>query len=154
VLFWNVPASLQCTLINKIHKAVSTGPRHPTFRVFVVYLYCMRGTGLLAVQPILGYAYSAGRFRFPTPIPRIGASRRKECHLFNNAVAYSGGRLRRVSADSRSQTVYRNDFLILVPTLGTWICLQYTRTLRQDILNAVASSICRRVWILSTPIIK
>jgi hypothetical protein len=54
----------------------------------------------------------------PTPIPRVGASRRKECPLFNSAGAYSGGRLRRVGADSRSQTVYRNDFLILVPTLG------------------------------------
>jgi hypothetical protein len=38
--------------------------------------------------------------------------------LFNSAGAYSGGRLRRVDADSRSQTVYRNAFLILVPTLG------------------------------------
>jgi hypothetical protein len=54
----------------------------------------------------------------------------KEWPLFK-----SGGRLRRVGADSRSQTVYRNDFLILVPTLGigvrTWICLHYTRTLRK-----------------------
>ena len=45
-------------------------------------------------------------------------TRRKECPLFNSAGAYSGGRLRRVGADSRSQTVYRNDFLVLVPTLG------------------------------------
>ena len=30
-------------------------------------------------------------------------SRRKECPLFNNAGAYSGGRLRRVGPDSRSQ---------------------------------------------------
>ena len=45
-------------------------------------------------------------------------SRRKECPLFNSAGAYSGGRLRRVGVDSLSQTVYRNDFLILVPTLG------------------------------------
>jgi len=45
-------------------------------------------------------------------------SRRKECPLFNSAGAYSGGRLRRVGADSRSQTVYQKDFLILVPTLG------------------------------------
>jgi len=37
-----------------------------------------------------------------------------ECPLFNSAGAYSGGRLRRVEADSRSQTVYRNDFLIPV----------------------------------------
>ena len=39
--------------------------------------------------------------------------RRKECPLFN-----SGGMLGRVGADSLSQTVYRNDFLVLVPTLG------------------------------------
>jgi hypothetical protein len=45
-------------------------------------------------------------------------SRRKECPLFNSADAYSGGRLRQVGADSRSQTVYRDDFLILVPNLG------------------------------------
>jgi hypothetical protein len=44
-------------------------------------------------------------------------SRHKECPLFNSAGAYSGGRCRRVGADSLSQTVYRNDFLILVPTL-------------------------------------
>jgi hypothetical protein len=37
--------------------------------------------------------------------------------LFNSAGAYSGGRLRRVGADSRSQAVYRNGFLILFPTL-------------------------------------
>ena len=54
----------------------------------------------------------------PTPILRVGASRRKECPLFNSAGANGGGRLRWVGADSRSQTVYRNDFLILVPTLG------------------------------------
>ena len=48
----------------------------------------------------------------------LWASRRKEYPLFNSAGAYSGGRLRRVGADSRSQTVYPNDFLILVPTLG------------------------------------
>ena len=53
-----------------------------------------------------------------TPIPRVGASRRKECPLFNSAGVYSGGRRRRVGADSLSQTVYRNDFLTLVPTLG------------------------------------
>ena len=68
-----------------------------------------------------------------TPIPRFGASRSKECPLFNSAGAYSGGRLRQVGADSLSQTVYRNDFLILVPTLGigvgTRICLHYKRTL-------------------------
>jgi hypothetical protein len=45
-------------------------------------------------------------------------SRRKEYPLFNNAGAYSAGRRHRVGADSLSQTVYRNDFLILVPTLG------------------------------------
>ena len=45
-------------------------------------------------------------------------SRRKECPLFNSAGAYSGGRDQRVGADSRSQTVYRNDFLIFVQTLG------------------------------------
>jgi hypothetical protein len=58
----------------------------------------------------------------------------QECPLFNSAGAYSGGRRRRVGADSLSQTVYRNDFLILVPTLGigvgNWICLHYTRTLK------------------------
>jgi hypothetical protein len=42
----------------------------------------------------------------------------KECPLFNSPGAYSGGRLQRVGADSRGHTVYRNDFLILVPTLG------------------------------------
>ena len=45
----------------------------------------------------------------PTPIPRVGESRRKECPLFNGACAYSGGRIRRVVADIRSQTVYRNE---------------------------------------------
>ena len=80
--------------------------------------------------------------------PRVGASRRKECPLFdplnselnpichlltllggativdvsrlrvNSAGAYSGGRLLRVGTDSRSQTVCRNDSLFLVPTLG------------------------------------
>jgi len=59
--------------------------------------------------------------------------RRKECPLFNSASSYSGGRLRRLGADSRSQTVCWNNLLILVPTLGigvgTWICLHYTRTL-------------------------
>ena len=45
-------------------------------------------------------------------------SRRKECPLFNGVGAYSGGRRRRVGANSLSQTVYRNDFLILVLTLG------------------------------------
>jgi hypothetical protein len=58
------------------------------------------------------------QIQVPTPIPRVGASRRKESPMFNSAGAYSGGRRRRVGADSRSQTVYRNDFLILVPTLG------------------------------------
>jgi hypothetical protein len=53
-----------------------------------------------------------------TPVPRGGVSRRKECPLFISASAYSGGRRRRVGADNLSQTVYRNDFLILVPTLG------------------------------------
>jgi hypothetical protein len=52
---------------------------------------------------------------------------------FISAGAYSGGRRRRVGADSLRQTVYRNDFLIPVPTLGigvgNWICLRYTRTL-------------------------
>jgi hypothetical protein len=56
-----------------------------------------------------------------TPIPRSGASRRKECPLFISAGAYSGGRRRRVGADSLSQTVYRNDFLILVRNLGIGI---------------------------------
>ena len=45
-------------------------------------------------------------------------SRRKEFPLFKSAGAYSGGRFRLIGADSRSQTVYQNDFLILVPTLG------------------------------------
>jgi hypothetical protein len=45
-------------------------------------------------------------------------SQHKECPLFNSAGVYSGGRLRRVSADSQIQTVYGNDFLILVLTLG------------------------------------
>ena len=45
----------------------------------------------------------------------------KECPLFNGAGTYSGGSLRRVGADSLSQTVYRNDFLILVATLGIGI---------------------------------
>jgi hypothetical protein len=58
------------------------------------------------------------QIQVPTPIPRVGASRRKECPLFNSAGAYSGGRRRRVGEDSLSQTVYRNDFLVLVPTLG------------------------------------
>jgi len=39
---------------------------------------------------------------------------RKECPLFNSAGAYSGDRLQRVDADSRSQMVYPNDFLIPV----------------------------------------
>jgi hypothetical protein len=58
-------------------------------------------------------------------------SRRKVCPLFISAGVYIGGRLRRVGADSLSQTVYWNHFLILVPTLGigNWICLHYTRTL-------------------------
>jgi len=38
--------------------------------------------------------------------------------LFNSAGSYIGGRFRRVVADSLSQKVYRNDFLILFPTLG------------------------------------
>ena len=58
------------------------------------------------------------QIQVPTQIPTVGASWRKECPLFNSAGAYSGGRLRRVGADSLSQTVYQNDFLILVPTLG------------------------------------
>ena len=41
-------------------------------------------------------------------------SRRKECPLFNSAGAYSGGRLRRVGPDSRSQTVYQNEDIIPV----------------------------------------
>jgi len=45
---------------------------------------------------VLGYAYSAGRFRVSTPILKVGASRCKECPLFNSAGAYSGGSLRRV----------------------------------------------------------
>jgi hypothetical protein len=53
-----------------------------------------------------------------TPIPRGGASRRKECPLFIYVGVYSGGRRRRVGADSLSQMVYRNGFLIPVPTLG------------------------------------
>ena len=44
-------------------------------------------------------------------------SRRKEYPLFNSAGAYSGGRLRRVGADSRSQAVSRNDFFIPVNRL-------------------------------------
>jgi len=87
-------------------------------------------------------AYIASRFRFrlrfresapvgvkrilladsgSIPIPRVGASRRKECPLFKSAGTYSGDSLRRVGADSRSPTVYRNDFLILVPTLGNGV---------------------------------
>jgi hypothetical protein len=38
--------------------------------------------------------------------------------FFISTDAYNGGRFRRIGADSRSQTVYRNDFFILVPTLG------------------------------------
>ena len=53
-----------------------------------------------------------------TLIPRVGASRRKECPSFNRAGAFSGCWRRRVGAGSLSQTVYRNDFLILVATLG------------------------------------
>ena len=45
-------------------------------------------------------------------------NRRKECPLFNSAGAYSGGRLRRVDAGSRSQTAYPNDFLIPVSDSG------------------------------------
>ena len=75
-------------------------------------------------------------------------SLRKECPLFNSTGAYSGGRLRRVGADSRSLTVYRNDFLILVPTLGigvgTCICLHYTRTLTGEV-TSVRLSLCVRV---------
>ena len=44
-------------------------------------------------------------------------SRHKECPLFISAGAYSGGRLRRVVAGSRSQTVCRNDFLIPISRL-------------------------------------
>jgi len=42
----------------------------------------------------------------------------QKCPLFNSAGSYIGGRFRRVGADSLGQTIYRNDFLILVPTLG------------------------------------
>ena len=45
---------------------------------------------------------------------QLAQSWRKECPLFNSAGAYSGGRLQRVDAVNRSQTVYRNDFLIPV----------------------------------------
>ena len=50
-------------------------------------------------------------------------SRLKECPLFNSAGAYSGGRLWRVGADSRSQTVYWNDFHILVNRLTLTVTL-------------------------------
>ena len=50
-------------------------------------------------------------------------SRCKECPLFNSAGAYSGGRLWRFDADSRSQTVYRNDFLIPVNRLTPTVTL-------------------------------
>ena len=74
----------------------------------------------------------AGVLRRHIQIPRVGASRRTECPLFNSAGAYRWGRLRRVGPDSRSHTVYRNHFLILAPTLriGPWICQHYTRTLK------------------------
>jgi len=69
-------------------------------------------------------------------LPALYACRRKECLLFNSAGAYGDGWLRRIDADSLSLTVHRNDFLILVPTLGigvgTWICMHYTRTLTME----------------------
>ena len=41
-------------------------------------------------------------------------SRHKGFPLFNGAGTYSGGRLRRVDANTRSRMVCRNDILILV----------------------------------------
>ena len=52
------------------------------------------------------------QIQVPTPIPRVGASGRKERPLFISADAYSNDKLRRVGVVSRSPTVYRNDFLI------------------------------------------
>jgi len=55
-------------------------------------------------------------------------TRRQSVHR----MSFVGGAIQTVL----SQTIYRNDFLILFPTLGigvgTWICLHYTRTLRQE----------------------
>jgi hypothetical protein len=66
--------------------------------------------------PRVGTSRQCRQIQVPTPIPRVGASQRKERPLFNSAGACSGGRRRRVGADSLSQMVYQNDFLILVPT--------------------------------------
>jgi hypothetical protein len=96
----------------------------------------------------LGYVYSAGRFRLrfreSAPVGSAGRSgfncdseRRRQSaqrkSFVISAGAHSGGRCWRVSADSPSQTVYWNDFLILVRTLGigvgNWICLHYTPAL-------------------------
>ena len=77
--------------------------RSPCILVCIIlYMVCMTDNKLII--------YVKGHF-----LRRLAASRRKECTLF--VCAYSGGRFQRAGADSRSQTVYRNDFLILVPTL-------------------------------------
>ena len=52
-------------------------------------------------------------FRFRL-IQRVGASRRKECPLFNSAGAVEWWQAPAGRPDSRSQAVYRNDFLIPV----------------------------------------
>ena len=57
------------------------------------------------------------QIQVPTPIPRVGASRRKKCPLFNSAGVCSVGRLGRVVLDSQSRMVYRNEDIIPVNRL-------------------------------------
>jgi hypothetical protein len=74
--------------------------------------------GQLSVYRDIGYASSAGRFRFRLPFRESAPVGAENILLFNSAGAYSGGRLRRIGPGSRSQKVYRNDFLILVSPTG------------------------------------
>jgi hypothetical protein len=67
------------------------------------------------------------------PAPRVGANRRKECPLFKSAGAYSGGRLQRVGADTRSQTVCRNDFLIPVNRLTPIVAVAFNENDNEDL---------------------
>ena len=121
-------------------------------RLYDVWNYCTTkpqtapGEGDERSQSCLRVRVECWKIQVPTPIPRVGASRCKQCPLFNSAGAYNGGRLRQVGADSLSKTVYQNDFLILVSSpgigVGTWICLHYTRTQRHDFQRKVFNIKC------------
>ena len=72
-------------------------------------------------------------------IPRVGASRHKECPLFMSAGAYSGGRLRRVEAGSLSQTVCRNDFLIPTSRLTPILTVQLSYSVGHRLAVTISS---------------